>query len=472
MTTPVDKTLLPGLLDQNPSPWEHDSQDRQRKVQEQVEHVLSTFRKLLPSNYVSNVPGPFYMTQFGAAAERIAEFQITAQEVFADSFYDFTRSEVLYQILGDLIFPDAKAYGYPDLEGDITYRAFLQRMVELLLRGATTEVQKAGVELLTSAVVQVLEKGVEARKLLRLGADGKYYATSVWGVEDVFTFEMNISQQTGTVEIDGVSVPLYGFPSDPFTLQQNVLLVLRALKPAHALYDYRHLFLDSFGELFTDAHRYDMSSYYYQDFRRYWLGATRVAGTDGVTRVDRSLFSDPTRDFSPIRPGAQLVITSGPNSIHVGGQEGTPLSQDTYQVGRYEVLEVKTFVQNDPVARQYITAPTGLSGSTVVVGDTLTDPLQLNWALIKEGEMLTLLNGPNAGTYRIKTVLGQHGGPAGSPLVAPPSTGVRIAPSILRLRRRMGYSSTGQSYEVQVDRLGMQTPRQVFQEDVTVQFFL
>ena len=78
MADPTDKNLLPGLLAQNPSLWEKDSQDHKRKVQEQVERVMTVFRQLIPSNYVSNVPGPFYMTQFQSAAEQIADFQITA----------------------------------------------------------------------------------------------------------------------------------------------------------------------------------------------------------------------------------------------------------------------------------------------------------------------------------------------------------------------------------------------------------
>lgn len=470
--TPQSKNLLPGLLEQNPSPWEKDSQDRKRKVQEQVERVMTVFRQLVPSNYVSQVPGPFYLTQFQAAAEQLAEFQTAAQEVFADSLYDYTRSEVLYQILGDLVFPDAKTIGYPEIEGDLSYRTFLQRMVGLLLMGATASVQKAGVELLTTAVVEILEKGVEARKLLVRGEDGLLHSTSAWGPEDAFTFEINISHLAGTVQIGDVTVPLYGFPNDPFTLQRNVYLVLRALKPAHALYDYRHLFRDAFGTLFSDAYRYDLSTYYYQDFRRYWMGATRVAGTGGITWTDRSLFSDHTRDFSSIRPGATLTILTGQNSIHAGGLEGTPASSDMAHVGRFQVLEVLAFPQNQTVLRQYVTTPTGLTGYASVQGDMVTDTAQLNWHTVVEGEVLTFLVGPNAGSYRIKTVLGQHGGPAGNPLVGAQATGIRVAPSILRLRRRMGFSTTGQSYEVQVDRLGMQIPRLASQEDATEQFFL
>ena len=95
---PVDKTLLPSLVPQNPAPFEQDSQGRKNVVRSQVDRIMEVFLQVLPSNYVSQVSGPFYTIQLQSIAERIADFQITAQEVMADSVFDYTRSEVLYQI--------------------------------------------------------------------------------------------------------------------------------------------------------------------------------------------------------------------------------------------------------------------------------------------------------------------------------------------------------------------------------------
>lgn len=459
MPKPPDKNLLPTLLKQNPSPFERDSQDRRRRVRDQVDRVLAVFMQVLPSNYVSQVTGPFYTLQFQAVAEQIAEFQVTAQESFADSFHDFTRPEVLFHILGSLVFPDAQTYGYPEIEGDLTYRTFLQRMVKLLLRGSTKDVMQDGIELLTQATVDVIECGIEARKL-----KGK----SAWGTLDMFTFEVNMSRDGRTVEIDNVPVVLNEFPLDPFILQRNVQIVLRALKPAHVLYDYRHLFRDAFGRLFQDTFSFDYQTYYYQDYRRYWLGAERIAGTHGTTLTDRSLFSDPYLDFSSILPGAWLTILTGMNSIHAGGQEGTSASHDSQYVGRYRVEDIRVFpVGDDPTPRGYTTV-SGLSGTVTVVGDAVEDGTQ-NWALAPEGDILTILEGPNAGAYRLKNLLGLNGGPVGA--AVGPATMVQLAPSILRLQRRMGHAVSGQAYEVTVDRLGVQKPRVVDGEDAT-QFFV
>lgn len=456
---PTDKTLLPSLLEQNPAPWVKNSQDRRLRVQEQVSRIMSIFRQLVPSNYVSQVPGPFYMAQFESVAERIADFQITAQETFADSCYDYTRSEVLYQIMGSLVFPEANTHGYPEIDGDLTYRTFLQRMIELLLTGSKATVLQAGIELLTDATVEVIERGIEARKLK---------GTSAWGPGDEFTLEINISQEGATIS----GVTFYKFPADTFTLQRNVQLVLKALKPAHTIYAYRHLFKDTFGTLFTEASSWTMESYYYQDFRRYWLGAAAIEGRAGITWLDRTLFSDHTRDFSSVLPGSVLTLLSGPNmTAALNLNSSGPLHQEDYP-SNYRVLAVAAFAVQDSTPRPYTTT-SGLAGFGTVVDDTVLDVSQLNWHQVIDGDLLTFSSGPNAGSYLIKFVLGTTGGPAGKvpapPPGYPPLIGVKIAPSILRLQRRMAVQATGQSYRVGVDRLGVQSYRAVI-EDVTSQF--
>ena len=449
---PVDKNLLPGLLEQNPSPWKEGGQDRKTRIQEQVDRVMGIFRQLIPSNYVSRVSGPWYMTQFQTIAERLADFQITAQETFADSSLDYTRPEVLYQIIGDLIFPEAEK-GYPTLEGDLTYREFLYNMVSLLLGGSTTEGMKAGIELLTEATVEIIERGRQARLL----GDN-----AAWGAADTHVDEINISQEAATITVGDQDIVLYRFPEEPFTLYRNVKLVLRALKPGHVIYKYRHLFQDTFGTLFTESSSWSMDSYYYQDFRRYWFGAEKITGTAGITWTgNRNVFSDHTRDFSTVRAGATLTVTTGVNSV------GSSTTDESY-VGRYKVASVLAFLQDDTTARAYTTAPTGLSGTATVSGDEVTDSEQTDWATVEEGEVLTFTAGPNAGSYRIKDILGLNGGPAGFATSATGTT-IRIAPSILRLNRRMGLAATGQSYEVTLDRLGVQNPREAT-EDVTEYF--
>ena len=311
--------------------------------------------------------------------------------------------------------------------------------------------------------IEVIEKSVVTRLL----GDKSGY-----GPEEQFSFEINVSRIAETVEIgvdivdlgddpdDEEPLDLYGFPEvDPFVLQENVRLVMRALKPAHTVYEYRHLFKDAFGQLFVDEVSWRMDNYYYADVRKYCLGCKAVFGTQGETLTDRSLFTDPNRDFGSISVGATLTVETGPNAI-----SPTELGH----VGLYRVKDVLVFpLGDDATARAYTTTPTGLSGTVTITDGVLEDPVQ-DFAAADEGEMMVISEGPNAGTYRLKTLSGVNGGPVG--FAAGPSTRVQAAPSILRLEERMPESVTGQEYMVVVDRLGIQVPRVVTNEDASLFF--
>jgi hypothetical protein len=450
---PSSKDLLPGQLTQNPSAVGYNSQDRITKKREQVDRIMDVFLQLLPSNYVSQVQGPFYSLQFQAAAEQIAEIQITAQEAFSDGAYEYLRPEFMFQMLGLLVFPDATDDGYPTLKGDLTYRDFLREMVKLLLQGATKATVESGLALLSDAVFEVLERSVLGRQT----------PGTAWLFDDQFTFEVNVSYTDPTSGVQR-------FPIDPFILQENVRIVMRALKPAHTLYDYRHLFTETFGQFFSAALSFDWENYYYADFRVFCCGSKSVTGTTGETLTDRALFRDSARDFTNIKVGADLTITSGPNGIDAGGLEGTTASTDQRHIGRYRVAEVLYFpVGDDATARAFTTSPTGLSGTGIVSGSDIT-AAGVDFGSIVDEEILTFTEGGNAGTYFLTAVLGSTGGAAGEPSLS--GDQVRVAPSILRLERRMKVAATGQSYEVVVDRLGKQVPKVVDGEDVSVFFLL
>ena len=442
-TKPLAKNLLPSNEAQNPAPFTADSQGRKDAIRFQVDRIIEAFHKLTPSNYAAQVVGPYYTLQFQAAAEQIAEFQIAASEILADGMYDYTRTEVLHQILGALVFPDANTTGYPAIDGDTTYRAFLKQMVALLLQGATKATVKSGVELLTTATVTVLERGIEARKL-----KGGTPWGSVW---DQFTFEVTLEQDGGT------KLPA----EDVFVLQRNVDLVLRALKPAHTLYDYRHLFREVLVGP-TEHLDTDYRDYKYQDARRHWIGTKEISGSHGVTWADKTLFSDTSRDFSHVLVGATLAIPTGGNSV-ANASAGATYPDDRLEgcPGHYRVTEVLCFpIPNDPIPRRY-TSGNVTGRATVSNGDAVTDPLR-DWNNTVEGQTLTFLEGPNAGTYRLKAVLGLNGGSVGTAGLS--GTRVKIAPTLLRVKPRMPVATTGQPYKVTLDRLGVQMPRVVTDE--------
>lgn len=427
----TDNPISKLTVTQNPAPFPESGQDYLDKVRQQTTAILAQFIKVLPSNYVSRTTGPFYTLQFQAAAEQLAAFQVTAQEVFKDSDYDYTRPEFLWEVLGTLVFPGAtKQGGVPSVDGDKTYRDFLKRMVLLLLQGATPSAMAEGAGLLTSADVLLLERFLEARE-----------PGSAFSIDDQFFFDLLIEESGGTA-----------FPSEPFVLQENVRIILKALKPAHVLYGYSHLFREAFGPLFSDDYSWELSSYYYDDFRKFCYGAKAITGTAGVTLSGRMLFSDATRSFESVQVGGLLTVSSGVNA------------------GSYRVTEVLTFpLTTDTTARAYITSPTGLTGTATVNLGVVSDSSQ-DFGAAVEGEVLTFATGPNAGSYRLQTLLGTSGGEVG--VAIGPATQVRVSSSMLRLETRMPAAAVGQSYTVGVDRLGVRVPKTILGEDVSEQFYL
>lgn len=434
-------SLLPFSLSQNPAPVAETGQDFERKRQGLTNDIMRTFMALLPSNYVAFTNGPWYTLQFQAIAEQLAAIQIAAEEVNKDSDFDLTRPEFLWEVIGTVVFPGATARsGAPNIDGDIEYRAFLHKMVLLLLAGSTPASVKGGAESLTSNEVLLVEKFLHS-----IQRD----PTGFWTIANQFEMELFIE----------------GFPEgeDPFRLVANLKIVLQALKPAHTLFQFSWLFREIFGPVFDDENddgdanmSWVLDTYYYDDLRKYCYGAKEISGF-GNTLVDRTLFSDADRSFANVRVGAATVLT-----ITFGANIGT-----------YKVSDVRAFPSgDDPVLRAYTTSPTGLTGTATVAGDVITDTSQ-NWASAIEGEILTFATGPNAGSYRLDTLLGSNGGPLGNPLAVGPATQVRVSPSILRVDRRMPAASiTGQSYTVTVDRLGERTVHPVTDEDVSEQFFL
>lgn len=498
----IDRTLPAALIGpepQNPAPLEQEGEIDEKRVRALADQIVSVFLNSLPSNYVSEVKGPYYVQQFQAAAEELARIQILVTDAYEDSDYDFTRSEVLFQFLATLVFPDAVTQGLPTIDGDISYREFLKRMVALLLQGSRLSSLSAGMELLTDAEVSVLER------VRFIGKPGV-----AWTLKDQFTFEVDVSKHrrtsatealsvlshyhTVSVGTDGAGVTgeaIYGatgpahthtvtgflvdeahgegqadhvhdllsdFADLPLVLEKNAGMVLAALDPAHTLYQYRNLFRETFRHVFTDEIvQLDVDDYKYEDFRRDCAGFKSIDGTDGASLTDRYLFRDPTVSFRSIRPGAPFKILSGLN------------------LGTYKVTRTQTFPYGDDPSNfyAYTTSPTGLSGNVRVVDGGLED-LSQNFGLAVPGEILTIATGPNAGPYLLETLVGNTGGPVGIPqgplATIGPATSVIPAPSIIRVGKRFPVAATGQSYTVEVDRLGTQTVRTVT-EDVSEQFY-
>jgi len=428
---------LPFSLTQNPAPNPATrGQDYLTKRRELVNEIMGAFRAVLPSNYVAVTNGPWYSLQFQAMAEQLADIQLSSTEILKDSQWDFTRTDFLWQMLGTYVFPGAtNSSSIPQIDGDLNYREFLQQMVLLLLSGATKSAIEGGLEALDPDIVAtVIERYLETSPRDPNGA---------YTIKDQFSIDILVES------VDG------GFPDDPFLTQQNAALVIAALKPAHVLYSLTYLFRDSFDQLADDGDSWqslDLDTYYYNDMRKWCLGAKSIIGTTGETLSDRTLLSDPTFSFASIREGATLRVTSGVNA------------------GIYRVVELRYLLSGASTTTAPYTVSVGGSGSLTAVSDDAVEDTSQDWGAFPVDTTITITSGVNAGTYRLDTVLGSAGGPIGT--VGVSGTQVRLSPSILKVDRRMPQVATGQSYEVNVDRLGVRIPKVVSGEDVSNQFYL
>jgi hypothetical protein len=435
---------VPWSIPQNPSPFPVAGEGFYKDKSELVARIMSVFRAILPSNYVSSTNGPWYTLQFQAIAEELATLQIEVTEEYKDVVWDFTRPEFLWQILGTMVFPDTSptGEGVPILDGDVAYRTFLTKMAAFLLQGATRSSMASGLE--------ALDPGVTAHVLEKFLSSPPRDPTGAWTIENQFEVEIFIENNDA-------------FPVDPFIFQENAKLVLEALKPAHVFYSFSYLFTDAFGVIATDEGglSLDLESYYYDDMRKWCLGAKEVSGV-GEVLENRFYFRDVSKSFASIQVGADFHISSGDNE------------------GHYRVVSISGFLGGaDSTARWYSTSPSGLTGKVTVLSDTDIFDAHQDWGACVDGEVLTINAGSNAGSYRLETVLGPEGGPVGElrprwpgPDILPSGTVARISKSTLKVDRRIPVVSTTQAYTVTADRLGVRVPQPVSGEDASEQFYL
>ncbi len=423
-------------MTQNPDPNpSNEGQQYQQDKTNLVQDIMTAFRSVLPSNYVATTNGPWYSLQFQAMAEQLADIQLEGGGIYKDSGWDFTRPDFLWQVLGALVFPEGgKTTGIPRIDGDVPYRTFLRSMVDMLLLGATKASLEGGLE----AADPLVAANITEKYLQSPPRD----STGAYTIVDQFTIDVKVETASGTE-----------FPADPIIYQDNANLVLAALKPAHVLYSFSYLFRDAFSETGETGLSLDIEPYYYDDARKYWLGDKRIANTGGRILTNRTLLSDTSVSFAAVRAGAVVNILEGTN------------------VGRYTVRQTQALIAGaDSVYRAYTTSPSNLTGTALALNATdLEDPTQ-DWGDAVLDEIITISTGPNAGSYRLERVLGHNGGII-APTVTLSGTKVRLSQSILKLDRRAPVVGGSQSYEVGVDRLGVQTPRVVIAEDVSEQFY-
>lgn len=230
------------------------------RLHDEADRNFKLLLGLLSSYWKSTVDGPSYARELKAMAIALAQVRLALEDLQTDGSYGTTRSEFLYQTVTSALFPGEA----PDLQStDEDFRQFLVKVVQLYFAGSVPETVKKAVELLTSGTVTVREPHVERRKS---------------GVErdpaDDFTFDVD------------VVLPSSRSP-DTILADRNIRILLSMVRPGHILYRMKYVLADTYVGAATltnparvrDAFSFVLSSYSYEDFRKF------VDGVDGVDKL-------------------------------------------------------------------------------------------------------------------------------------------------------------------------------------------
>jgi len=245
------------------------------RVLQRAQAIFSTFVGLLPSNYTSVIQGPNYTNELKAVSVELAKIELALEDVSLDLDYNKTRSEFLFSIIGYLVFLNNRL---PSLDfDDAEFRQFLLNLIRIYFQGSIPKSIQDAVGLFLDTPFNILENFLLVRE-----------GQANLDISDQFGFQIN------------VPVPNQ-FPSDIFDLQSSIRIILDIVRPAHTLFRIRFIFTDEFipndpiGEI-IDEMRWRMSSYYYEDFRRYWTGVRDVDRL-GMKECESVTAEDHSNDF-------------------------------------------------------------------------------------------------------------------------------------------------------------------------------
>ena len=172
----------------------------------------------LPSNY-SRDRNTNLAEFFRSVAKEFARLQISSSETNDDKYHDDTRTEYLWQILGDTLFLGEKAIN--ESLSDVQYRDFLIRVRNAYYGGSRPDNIESAVSDIVGLPVTLRELYLEART-----------AGSSYGLKDTHTMFFDIL-------MDGVDSS-----STIGLILQDLKFFIDILKPAHVKYDTRLIWTD------------------------------------------------------------------------------------------------------------------------------------------------------------------------------------------------------------------------------------
>lgn len=283
---------------QFPFPITEKGKGYSKTLQARATAILETLMGYLASNYKSTIPSTEYAFYLRSIATELARFTLAIEELSSDISFELVRSEFLNQVVGYFVFLDEQ----PEIElDDEAFREFLLTIIDIFFQGSTPSAIKQAVELFTDQEFEIKELFKEAQN-----------TGSVYDISNQFSF---------TVEFELGNQ----FPTDPFVLQNNILLLINIVKPAHTLYEISHVFtdiIDPDGDKINDIIEdgaWSMHDRRYDDVRKNCGGMKGFSSETGYTELgtlnvlEDDAFNKP---LDSVAVGANLIVSTGPNYGH------------------------------------------------------------------------------------------------------------------------------------------------------------
>lgn len=256
-----------------------DGEEYLNRLNQEADTDFKIFLAMLSSYWTSTVDGPNYARELKAMAIAVARIRLALDDIRSDIDYRTTRTEFLYQILTSMLFPNGE-FADPNF-ADRDFGEFLRDLVQVYFAGSIpTSIQRA-VELVTGGMeVFITENFEEARK-----------PGTGFDISDEHTFNIDVFLPSpGSIDV--------------FLAEKNIRILLSIIRPAHTLYRLKFVLQDEYLGNKTDLQpnkvidtpRFDLSSYGYEDFRKFVEG---ISGIDpmGVKKPAHVVGEDHSAEF-------------------------------------------------------------------------------------------------------------------------------------------------------------------------------
>jgi hypothetical protein len=244
----------------------------------EANNIFQVFLSMLSSYWQSTIDGPNYARELKTMSVELARVRLALDDVRSDVKYSATRTEFLYQVVSSVMFPADPGVPNPGLS-DQDLKQLLLSILDIYFQGSVPASMKAAAELFVNADVTVREAFLEARK-----------PGSGYDISDEYGFEIDVLFGS----LQGVDVLL----SD-----RMMRILLNIIRPAHTLLRIKYVLQDVWNgqgdpdptkdnlAKIADSFRFVLSSYGYEDIRRFVDG---VRGVDDLgTKVPQSVVNEP-----------------------------------------------------------------------------------------------------------------------------------------------------------------------------------